>query len=90
MATREVNRYLDRFGDDQWSSAPHPMQHGDALEHRKKFPVVKREKVNFQSFSWDSTSQPRTEAARRAEGSDGDISPRTKSNKRKASELLKE
>ncbi|KAM0692128.1 hypothetical protein Q7P36_008329 [Cladosporium allicinum] len=88
MATREVNRYLDRFHDDQWSSAPHPMQSGDVLEHRKK--IVKREKIDFQPFSWDSTSQPRTEAARRAEGSDGDISPRTKSNKRKAPELSKE
>ena len=88
MTTRQVNRYLDRFHDDQWSSAPHPMQSGDVLEHRRR--IVKREKIEFQPFSWDSTSQPRTEAARRAEGSDGDISPRTKSNKRKASELSKE
>jgi hypothetical protein len=88
MTTRQVNRYLDRFRDDEWSSAPHPMQSGDVLEHRRR--IVKREKIEFQPFSWDSTSQPRTEAARRAEGSDGDISPRTKSNKRKASELSKE
>jgi hypothetical protein len=65
------------------------MRSGDSVGHLwgdvKVNPVS-----NFQPFSWDSTSQPRTEAARRAEGSDDNLSPSSKkSNKRKRSQLLK-
>jgi hypothetical protein len=89
MSTRAANRCLDSQGDAFWHSRPNPMRSGDSVGHLwgdvKVNPVS-----NFQPFSWDSTSQPRTEAARRAEGSDDNLSPSSKkSNKRKRSQLLK-
>lgn len=79
-ATRDINRHLDGFGDAWWHSNPHPMLSGDALGHRYRAPVV-IPNSNFQAFSYDSTSQPRTAAAR-AQGDDDNVSPRIKSNKR--------
>jgi hypothetical protein len=93
MSTRDANRILDAQGDGWWYSTTHPMQSGDALGQRHNNPPrVVKPRANFQPFSWDSTSQPRTEAARRAEGSDDNLSPGSseKSNKRKHSQLSKE
>jgi hypothetical protein len=93
MSTRVANRRMDTIGGDWWYSNPHPMQSGDALGYRyNNPPTVVKPRANFQPFGWDSTSQPRTEAARRAEGSDDNLSPGSseKSNKRKHSQLSKE
>ena len=62
------------------------MKSGDHVGMHAHRSVVKPN-ANFQSFSWDSTLQPRTAAAR-AHGLRDDISPGTKetNNERKRAE----
>jgi hypothetical protein len=98
LSTREINRQLGLTGlslrevNDIHGTPGRPrMNVGGPVGNFKSKVILT--KPDFQSFSWDSTTQPRTAAAR-ARGSNDNVSPGTKepgeSNKRKHSEISKE
>ena len=104
LSTREINRQLGLTGlslrevNDIHGTPGRPrMNVGDPVGNFKSEVILTKPDFQsfsyFQSFSWDSTTQPRTAAAR-ARGSNDNVSPRTKepgeSNKRKHSEISKE
>ena len=103
-STREINRQLGLTGlslrevNDIHGTPGRPrMNVGDPVGNFKSEVILTKPDFQsfsyFQSFSWDSTTQPRTAAAR-ARGSNDNVSPGTKepgeSNKRKHSEISKE
>lgn len=76
MTTEEIHQNLnERHGSLLPFYPATRMESGDARKFRGTMAI--KPNPNFQPFSWDSTSQPRTEAAR-AEGSDENKSPRTR------------
>jgi hypothetical protein len=80
MTATEVHANLNK----RWGkNLPHDpftlMESGDAVGVHSKDQQVITSHANFMPFSYDSTFQPRTAAAR-AQGDDDNVSPRTKSN----------
>lgn len=82
MTTNEVHADLNADLNQKYgANFPHwprtLKESGDAVGVHPKDQEVKTSYANFMPFSYDSTFQPRTAAAR-AEDSDDDVSPRTK------------
>ena len=105
LSTREINRQLGLTGlslrelNDIHRTPDCPrMNAGDPVGNFEPDVILTKPDSQsfsyFQSFSWDSTTQPRTTAAR-ARGSNDNVSPGTKEqgesnkNKRKHSEISK-